>query len=316
MTKRTRRDDPEPIRVKLVTLLQNFEKELKKKDLRTKVKGLIPACRLLRKLGGALIPRADASAGRDRILYYLLKYPKRIIKGDELMVVSGIQDWPRRVRELRVQFGWAIISGAAAKDMQKEGEFPLEKIDTEKLSVNDYILLSKKQDRDAAHRWHVANEIRRKRMAVRDKILEFLRRNVGTPVTGEELRYVAGKSTEWGRRVRELRTEYGWPIVTKTSGRPDLPVGTYLLEADRQSPVHDRNIPDELRGIVLERDKYKCKKCGWTHAKWNRSDPRHLELHHIKPHARGGKTTKENLKTLCTVCHDVVHRRKKGSRST
>ena|GEM_PF-4707183 len=43
---------------------------------------------------------------------------------------------------------------------------------------------------DAAHRWRIANEIRKKKLGVRDKILEYMRRNVGKHITGEELRYI------------------------------------------------------------------------------------------------------------------------------
>jgi hypothetical protein len=64
--------------------------------------------------------------------------------------------------------------------------------------------------------------------------------------TGEN-GYVANEKTEWARRVRELRTELGWPVVTKVTGRPDLSVGVYMLEQDRQSQVHDRKIPDPVR---------------------------------------------------------------------
>src|SRR5690606_32201045 len=109
------------------------------------------------------------------------------------------------------------------------------------------------------------------------------------------------------RRTRELRTEYGWPIVTKMSGRPDMNVGSYLLEQDRQSPSHDRKIPDPVRSHVLRRDEYRCRRCDWKHDEFNRSDPRHLELHHIKKHALGGENTEPNLITLCTVCHDEWH---------
>jgi len=107
--------------------------------------------------------------------------------------------------------------------------------------------------------------------------------------------------------VRELRTEFGWPVATKSTGRPDLGIGVYVLQADRQSPEHDRNIPDDVRREVLRRDGYRCGGCQWSHAEWNPSDPRHLELHHLKPHAEGGENIKENLKTLCTVCHDKLH---------
>ena len=303
--------DPEALRQRVAELIENFEAELGSGALRTKVLALVPIFHGLRDLGKALIPAEYASAARDRILYYFRQYPGTIIDGDELLVVSGIQEYARRLRELRVQFGWAIVSGVTIKEM---GEDELEEVPDElkDMRPNEYVLLSAQKDRDSAHRWHVANAIRKERGSVRDKILKFLRSNVGRGVTNEELRYVAGDKTEWARRVRELRTEHGWPIATKTTGRPDLGVGVYVLQADRQSPEHDRSIPDDLRREVLRHDWYRCRSCTWSHDEWNPSDPRHLELHHIKHHVKGGANVKENLKTLCTVCHDKVHRKEKG----
>lgn len=179
----------------------------------------------------------------------------------------------------------------------------------EALKPEEYILLHPEQDREAALRWRIANDIRKTKTGVRNKILEFLRANVGHAVAGEELRYVANDRTEWARRVRELRTEQGWPVATRNTGRPDLVIGVYVLEQDRQSPAHDRSIPDPVRRAVLVRDGYACRKCGWSHGRWNPSDPRHLELHHCEHHAAGGANTEENLITVCTVCHDDIHRR-------
>lgn len=300
----------EEIRKRLQELLTNFEQELKSDSLRNKVLSLISCFQHLRNLGKSLIPTSIARSARDRILHYFKKYPTVIISGDELLVVSGIQEYARRVRELKVQFGWLIVSGLTTKQMAEENEFPLPNIDVSTMGPSDYILLSVTQDRDAAHRWHLANEIRREKIAVRDKILKYLRKNVGQKVTGEELKYLAKDRSEWARRVRELRTEYGWPVVTQNTGRPNLEVGIYLLEADRQSPEHDRHIPDPVKREVLRRDNYKCTICKWSHDEWNRSDPRHLELHHKKHHVTGGDNTENNLITVCTVCHDEIHRKK------
>ena len=303
--------DPESIRKEVKNLISNFEEELKGKDLRQKVLSLVPVFHQLRELGKSLLNKEDVSSARDRIIFYFKKYPCVVINGDELLVVSAIQEYARRIRELRVQFGWSIISGVTAKEMAAESDLPIENIDISKIKPSDYILLSANQDRDAAHRWNIANEIRKRKDSVRAKILEYFKQNVGNPVTGEELRYVANDKTEWARRVRELRTEFGWPIETKNTGRPDLPVGAYVLESLRQSPEHDRKIPDLLRGKLLRRDKYRCVQCDWNHGNWNRSDPRHLELHHIKEHAKGGENMEDNLITVCTVCHDAIHRKKK-----
>ena len=298
--------NPEVVRRDLEELIRNFESHLRTGDLRPKVLALIPIFHSLRNLGKALIPHALASAARDRILYYFQQYPRVVINGDELLVVSGIQEYARRLRELRVQQGWSIASGVTIKEMceAETDEVPDE---LKLMKPDDYVLLRDTQDRDAAHRWHLANSIRKERLSVRDKILKFMRASVGQGVTNEELRYVARDKTEWARRVRELRTELGWPVVTKTTGRPDLDIGVYVLQADRQSPEHDRTIPDDVRRSVMRRDKYKCQKCGWSHEEWNPSDPRHLEIHHMKHHAKGGTNAEENLLTLCTSCHDVVH---------
>jgi hypothetical protein len=309
-TKASRRADPEKLRLKIAELIENFEAELRSDELRKKVLALIPVFRDLRNLGKMLIPTEHACAAKDRILYYFRKYPQTVIAGDELLVVSGIQEYARRVRELRVQFGWAIASGVTIKEMS-EAEHDELPDDFTGMKPSQYVLLNEDQDREAALRWNTANTIRKERGSMRDKILKFFRANVGREVTGEELRYVAGNKTEWARRVRELRTELGWPVATKSTGRPDLGIGVYVLQADRQSPEHDRHIPDDVRREVLRRDVYMCSDCHWSHDEWNPSDPRHLELHHVKPHAKGGENVNENLKTLCTVCHDKVHKKAK-----
>lgn len=300
--------DPEVVRRRVEELIRNFESELRTEDLRPKVLALVPIFHGLRDLGKALIPSKYASAARDRILYYFRKYSRTVIAGNELLVVSGIQEYARRVRELRVQFGWAVASGVTIKEMREDedAEVPNE---LKAMKPSEYVLLNETQDRDAAHRWNVANTIRKESGSVRDKILKFLRANVGKGVTNEELRYVAGDKTEWARRVRELRTEFGWPIATKTTGRPELGVGIYVLQANRQISEHDRHIPDDIRREVLRRDGYRCQACNWSHDEWNPSDPRHLELHHVMHHAKGGANVKENLKSLCTVCHDKLHKK-------
>lgn len=311
MTARANRtgNDSEGIRQRLVDLLQNFERHLTGGELREKVLALIPCQRLLRDLGSSLIPKEHADSGRDRVLAYLRKYPFTIIAGEELGIVSGIAEWARRLRELRVQFGWSIMTGHTAREMADEGEFPLEDVDVSGMKVTEYILVSETQDREAAHRWNLANQIRRRKGNVRDKLLDYLKANVEKPVSGEELRYVAGDKKEWARRSRELRTEFGWSVATKQTGRPDLPIGVYVLESLRQLPAHDRGIRDDVRVAVLVRDGFRCTDCGWDHEMANPSDPRrNLELHHREHHAKGGANTEVNLTTLCNVCHDKVHR--------
>jgi len=195
--------------VELRKLIKNFEDELQSGTLRKKVLALIPCFHQLRVLGSSLLPSDCKESARARILHYLKKYSKIVISGDELLVVSGIQDYPRRIRELRKEFGWSVVSGKTAKEMADEDNLSIKGVDILSMDTSDYILLSVKQDRDAAHRWFLANDIRRSKLSARNKLLKFFKQNIGKEVTGEELRYVAKDSTEWARRVRELRTEYG-----------------------------------------------------------------------------------------------------------
>ena len=49
-----------------------------------------------------------------------------------------------------------------------------------------------------------------------------------------------------------------------------------------------------MRFAVYKRDRYRCVKCGSTV---------NLEVDHIMPIAKGGKTTFNNLQTLCKRCN-------------
>jgi len=308
LAKRPVNNEPEAIRARLVELLNNFEAKLNDGSLREKVLALVPAFRHLRSLGCSLIAESEASSARDRILHYFLKYPGIKIAGEELMVVSGIQEYARRVRELRVQFGWKIYSGVTLKELAESMSGDTVLAVFSKMKPDEYLLADDTQDLEAAYRWCSANDIRKQKIGTRDKILTFLKSNVGKPVTGEELRYVADGKTEWARRIRELRTEYGWSIQSKMTGRPSLPVGTYILESLIQLPEHDRAIPDAVRCAVFERDKFMCQDCKWSYEKANPADPRkNLELHHLTHHAHGGENSIDNLITLCNVCHDKRH---------
>jgi hypothetical protein len=53
-----------------------------------------------------------------------------------------------------------------------------------------------------------------------------------------------------------------------------------------------------LRYDILRRDNFKCQICGRTQA-----DGVKLHVDHIVPISKGGKTTAENLRTLCQDCN-------------
>lgn len=311
MTEHSKQSDPEQYRLRLMELLKNFEDHLKNSELRTQVLELVPATDMLQNLGASLLQGPDTDSARSRILAYMKQYMGIVLSGKELMVVAGISEYARRVRELRVEHGWRILTGMTLKNLDPEEVASLFGGMRPQLKPDQYILLSSVQDTEAAYRWNIAHDVRKERaLSVREKILKYFRMFVGKEISGEELRYVAGDKTEWARRTRELRTEFGRPVVTRFTGRPDLPVGMYVLEEDRQAPEHDRRIREAVYRAVLVRDEYTCRNCGWTHGQWNRSDPRHLEVHHLTQHVDGGANTADNLITLCNICHDVQHRKR------
>lgn len=310
MARRSRQHDSEALRQELIDLLTNFEHHLRDSGLREQVRALVPAHKQLQDLGSSLVPLGAQLSARERILAYLRAFPRQVIDGDELMIVAGISEYARRLRELRVEEGWPILSGMTAREQRDADE---EGGDASGLPPamrpDQYLLQEDRQDRDAAHRWNMANQIRKSDAGVRDKLLRFFRANVGKPITSEELRYVAGNVSEWARRTRELRTEEGWPVVTRTSGDPSLPVGVYVLMRDEQAPAHDRHIPEIIRREVMRRDNWSCRwrDCGWPNG-FPEADHRYLEAHHIKQHVHGGANTAENLVTLCNLHHDETHR--------
>jgi 5-methylcytosine-specific restriction endonuclease McrA len=55
----------------------------------------------------------------------------------------------------------------------------------------------------------------------------------------------------------------------------------------------------ELYRAVLKRDHWRCRSCGMRSG---------LHCHHVVFRSQGGEDTKENLCTLCSSCHDGVHK--------
>lgn len=73
------------------------------------------------------------------------------------------------------------------------------------------------------------------------------------------------------------------------------------IQIKSKVPEEDlQNIKLGLRYYILDRDKFKCVLCGASPA----IDPSCcLHVDHIIPWSKGGKTVKENLRTLCKACN-------------
>ena len=56
---------------------------------------------------------------------------------------------------------------------------------------------------------------------------------------------------------------------------------------------------EDLRQQVLRRDGWRCQSCGALS---------NLEVHHRELRSHSGDDAEQNLITLCTACHAIVHR--------
>jgi len=298
MPRRIRATTPESALAHIDGLLRKYAVEAVDLDLRAKVLVLAEINKSIRQLGVSQCKSegiAERNA-RDRIKAYLLRYVGAIINSSELEVVAGISEFARRIRELRVEHGYAIASGSSGD--------PFTGIN---LRPDQYMLVDANPDIDAKRKWATTNRIRRQGGSATDRILALLKANVGEVVTSEQLAYVS-QISEFGRRTRELRTQQGYSIATRFTGRPDLNNGEYVLQAlDRFADEHDCHIPEDDQRAVYERDCNRCRLCGWGRDMWTRQNPRYLELHHIVEHRNRGPNTRDNLIVLCSKCHDDVH---------
>ena len=129
--------------------------------------------------------------------------------------------------------------------------------------------------------------------------------NLGRVMDSDELRNVAGIS-EWARRVRELRDDEGYKILTHND-RAHLRPGEYLLETAQPNPSFARSISKELRALVLDRNGFTCQMCGAEAGQPHPDDAtRRTRLHigHILDKSKGGTEELSNLRALCSLCNE------------
>jgi HNH endonuclease len=243
-------------------------------------------------------PRAArGEGGKAKILAYLKERVGDDVYGEELGAASGIHEWARRVRELRVEDGYEIVE----------------------LGQSTYRLESSEPNHQRAAQWQLANELRNRRGSARERIGMFFEANVGQVVARDQIDYVA-RIAEGSRRTRELRDEFGWPIESNVDD-PTLQPGEYRLiskaKKDRRDPSQ-RLYPDDLRQRVFERDNYTCQVCGRNREKAEAAGDRrfYLEVHHkvavADDLAKLPKSELNKLSNLATLCHsDHIRETKK-----
>jgi len=140
----------------------------------------------------------------------------------------------------------------------------------------------------------------------RARLRAYFLANVGRILESDELREASGNASEWGRRVRELRTEEGYQILTNND-RSDLKPGQYILLTPKPIPAFERGISKETRAFVLDRNGFTCQMCGAVAGEPHPSDPtRKTRLHigHTVDKSMGGGDEPSNLRAVCSVCNE------------
>lgn len=75
----------------------------------------------------------------------------------------------------------------------------------------------------------------------------------------------------------------------------DKEVWDYLCKVERGK------VSNKMRFAIYERDNFICRRCGWN----GRNAKNGLEIDHIVPISKGGKSTPDNLQTLCHKCNKL-----------
>ncbi len=98
--------------------------------------------------------------------------------------------------------------------------------------------------------------------------------------------------------------------ATVSTSKGELPVSQTVMEraqcdsqVDEEGKRNTSTIPPATRRKALARDRHCCQAPGCEHTKF-------LEVHHIKPRIEGGDNDPENLITLCSACHRLVHEKR------
>lgn len=144
------------------------------------------------------------------------------------------------------------------------------------------------------------------RGGARGKLRAHFLANIGRIMNSEELRIVADNQSEWARRVRELRTEEGYLILTHND-RSELKPGQYLLETAKPQPAFERAISKETRAYVLDRNGFTCQMCGAVAGEphpYDSTRKTRLHLGHIIDKSMGGTDDPSNLRAICSVCNE------------
>ena len=107
-------------------------------------------------------------------------------------------------------------------------------------------------------------------------------------------------STLSGRVTDKKEETFPYGAVTQLISRLRDKNGDYYNDReiwDALCRVERSRVTNKLRFEIFQRDGYRCRNCGKTDAQAN------LEIDHIYPVSKGGKSIPDNLQTLCRDCN-------------
>lgn len=128
-----------------------------------------------------------------------------------------------------------------------------------------------------------------------DKILA---KTILTPTTEFVIKVVLRRTDINGSYKESKYTNFGENTIKEVITKLNQKNGSYYTNQyiwDSICRVERGKVSNRLRFAIYKRDGYRCQLCG---RKTN-----NLEIDHIKPIAKGGKTTYDNLQTLCHRCN-------------
>ncbi len=242
--------------------------------------------------GGPITLAKSAHAGPMLLAGDMQEHVNEWVYGDELAAVSGIGEWARRVRELRVEDGYDID--------EDSGKYRLRGADP---------------DEQRRERWRVVGDVQEMDLPPQSRVEELLRRVVGTTVKVDELDRVAGSPTG-SRLARNLRDEDGLPIETEADAA-DLNAGEYRLASHRDWARLEPSqalFSEELRRRLFIRDRHRCSSCGQTRESTTSTelDPFYLVVRHLDASGDGlfGLSAERinDLSKLITSCNRCASR--------
>ncbi|OBJ53415.1 hypothetical protein [Mycobacterium sp. 1423905.2] len=194
---------------------------------------------VIRAYGGRRPRHPHGRGARGLILEYLLEHLGEFVYGEELAAISGIGEWARRVRELRVEEGYEIEEDAGR-----------------------YRLCSPDPDAESRERWRTVTALREAPGEAIDRVRLLFEKLPQQVVNVDELDRVA-RAQDGVRLARELRERELLPIESSADA-PDLIAGQYRLASPYERDhlgTSQRLFPEDIRRQVFSRDRYTCWSC-------------------------------------------------------